>query len=198
MGGPVHGGLARVLGSGSFWVPDVSGGGNGSPLGRMISGRDGRLRLSIGGQWEGEEGAMEEGERDEDGGWRVGKPAPLWSVRDSSPSPSTRQELPGGRRAGRFPPPEADPPAEARRRRGLMAHDSASLRLCGRISSSRFTQRALPWERAKERLHVHEADPPAEAQRRRGCWLMTPRLCVSAGESHPANVPHRALPRERA
>ena len=62
MGGPVHGGLAVVLGSGSFWDPDVSGGGNGSPLGRMISGREGRLRLSIGGQWEGVEGAMEEGD----------------------------------------------------------------------------------------------------------------------------------------
>jgi hypothetical protein len=45
-----------------FWVPDGSAGGNESPLGRMISGREGRLRWSIGGQWEGEEGAMEEGD----------------------------------------------------------------------------------------------------------------------------------------
>ena len=79
-----------------------------------------------------------------------------------------------------------------------MAHDSASRRLSGRISSSRFTQRALPWERAKERLHVHETEPPAEARRRRGSWLMPPRLGVSAGESSPANVPQRAMPLERA
>ncbi len=74
--------------------------------------------------------------------------------------------VPSEPRAGRDRPREIEPPSETPRRR-VLAHVSASPRLCGRFSSSRLTRRAMSSEPREGRDPPPEVEPPAETQRRR-------------------------------
>ena len=47
---------------------------------------------------------------------------------------------------------------------GAFPHVSASLRLSGRSSSSRFTQQPRPWALLQKRIHLHGTKSPAEAR----------------------------------
>ena len=72
--------------------------------------------------------------------------------------------VPSEPRAGRDRPREIEPPSETPRRR-VLAHVSASPRLCGRFSSSRLTRRAMSSEPRAGRGAPPEVEPPAEVQR---------------------------------
>ena len=105
--------------------------------------------------------------------------------------------VPSEPRAGRDRPREIEPPSETPRRR-VLAHVSASPRLCGRFSSSRLTRRAMSSEPREGRDPPPEVEPPAETQRRRDLAHApaSPRLRVRFATSRFTRRVMSSEPRE--